>query len=208
MEEILIYVTFTILVATIILGGVNFKRLSSPMILLFILVILSFSTDLASVIMDNLGMPTMWLVNQYAIVEFTLLSAIYYTLFKSHKNQKIIGIGLLVSLVAVIILTLNQTNENEFNDLVTGIESITFILLAVGYFRLLLKELEFETPLANPNFWFNSGVLIYFSGAFFFFILSGAASRVDHIKIWMIHNVIHLIYTILITITFWKTRKA
>lgn len=208
MEEILIYATFTVLVAIIILGGANFEKLTSPMIILFILVVLSFLTDLASVIMNRNELPTMWLINIYAIVEFALLSSIYYILFKTHNYRKIIGIGLLISLITIIVLTLNHSNAYEFNDLVTGIESIIFILLAVGYFRLLLKELEFETPLENPIFWINSGVLIYFSGAFFFFIFSSAASQVNHIKIWMIHNLIHLIYTILILIAFWKTRKA
>ncbi len=152
------------------------------------------------------GIRNTWLLNLFTIVEYTVFAFMFCKLLRSSKYIQIIMTVLAIGLVSIISFTCWQSFNYTLNEAAMAIESIIFICLSAVYFYQMLQQMEYENPFDNPFFWFTAAVLIYFAGGFFFFIFSENQSA--PIAVWYIHNSIRLIYTILILIAFWKTRKA
>lgn len=212
MNEIINF--YTILLATsiliILVGAINFKTLkgSLPLRVLFCLFIISLLSDLVGTYMHNRGIHNLWLFNLYNLIEFALLALFFISLFKfERKWNLIISLGYFVALIVMIYISISQSFTENLNSTLMGLESIILICSAVYYFKVMLSKLEFDTPWSNPFFWINSGVLLYFSGGFFIFIFSDYRDVSNTINLWDIHNIIHIIYNILIIIGFWKARK-
>lgn len=213
MNEIINF--YTILLASsiliILVGIINFKTLkrSWPLGVLFILFIVSVTSDIAGTAMQNRGIHNLWLYNLYNLIEYSLLAIFFILLFQFKRQGQIISsIVYLTILTLMIFISVSQSFTEHFNSTLMGLQSIVLICSSVLYFRVMLNNLEFETPWSNPFFWINSAILIYFSGCFFIFIFSDYRDVTRTIKIWDIHNIIHIIYNLLILIGFWKARKA
>ena len=195
----------------VIVGALNLKTLkrSLPLRVLFCLIVISLLSDLASGYMQSHAIHNLWLINLYNIIEYSLFAVFYLLLFKLNKNPKyIVGTLYLMGLIIIVITSFTQSFSEHLNSTLLGMKSIILICSSVFYFKVMLDEIEFETPWSNPFFWINSGVLIYFSGCFFIFIFSEYRGVSRTINLWDIHNIIHIIYNLLILIGFWKARKA
>ncbi len=194
----------------IVIGIINYKTLVqfNALRVLFYLVIISVISDIASTYMQANGIHNIWLFNVYNIIEYSLFAVFYLTLFNVNKSWKLaIGIFYIVAFGIMIIATATQSFQLHLNSASMGLKSIILICSAVFYFKDMLSKLEYETPWENPFFWINSGILLFFSGGFFIFIFSDYRDTTRMINLWDIHNIIHIIYNILIIIGFWKARK-
>lgn len=206
----IVFLCISLFVAIIscIIGFYNFKSLNSGLKIILTFLLISISADLVLLTMVYLKLNTSWLFNLYTFFEFTVIGIFYAWLFKKSKSNHfyLVLISLILGLIGIFICTLIDFQPDEVNTKSLGLEATIFIFISVGYFYVLLNKMEFENPYYNPIFWINSGVLIYFSGAFFSFMFS--APKFQELGIWSIHSVIHLIFMILILIGFWKVRKT
>lgn len=194
----------------LLVGVLNLETLKryTPLRVLFCLILISLATDIAGSTMRMNGIHNIWLFNIYNLVEYSLFALFYLTLFKLSKEWKLaIGVGYSLVLGIMIITTVSQSFYEHLNSASMAIKSIILICSSVYYFRVMLSKLEFNTPWMNPLFWINSGILLYFSGAFFIFTFSDYRDAERMITLWDIHNIIHIIYNLLILIGFWKARK-
>lgn len=194
----------------ILVGCLNLKTLKSslPLRVLFCLIIVSVISDVTGSIFRMRGIHNIGLFNIYNLVEYLMFAVFYLTLLKLNKNWSfILGGVYLAAFVIMFFTTINQAFYEHLNSAAMGIKSILLICSSVYYFRVMLNQLEYDTPWSNPFFWINSGILLYFSGGFFIFIFSDYRDAVWTITLWDIHNIIHIIYNILILIGFWKARK-
>jgi len=195
----------TILV--VVIGIIKYKTLNLPLRVLFYLIILSLLTDFTCYLLVNFNMYNLWVINTYTILEFLFFSIFYLSILKSIKQIKLLSLFYLLSLIAVTIITFAQSFTLHLSQITLGIESIIFICSSAIYFNLMLKKLEYSTPWSNPLFWLNSAILIYFSGCFFVFIFSEYRAFKLVIMVWDLHNIIRIIFNMLIIIGFWKARK-
>lgn len=198
--SILLTVTLSLIVAVF-----SFPQLTNTLKILSLLTIFTLINDLILYYTSSHGIRNIWLVNLFTILEFASLSLIYCFVLKETKFIQSLATALIIALFAIVYITINQSFYLHLNSAAMAIESILMIILSVICFYQMLNKMEYENPLSNPLFWFNAAVLIYFSGGFFFFIFSQSKAPFN---IWYIHNLIRLIYTTLILITFWKARKV
>lgn len=88
------------------------------------------------------------------------------------------------------------------------IEFFYIIAFSIRWFISVFKRFQVETIVVLPMFYFISGLLIYYSGTIFLFLLSeeilnAGLSLVDY---WVVNIVLVLIFRILLIISIWKGR--
>lgn len=104
----------------------------------------------------------------FTLVEFALFCSYLYFSINQKKFKKIIPIAVLIFTISVII-DLSNLSFNDFDSLPTGIESIIILSLSI----LCLSEILNSSDLfRKPKAWISFGLILYFSGSFFLFILS------------------------------------
>ncbi|HVV55549.1 MAG TPA: hypothetical protein VHC47_09505, partial [Mucilaginibacter sp.] len=76
---------------------------------------------------------------------------------------------------------------------------VAFIILALFYFYQLLNRQEFVHIEKQGLFWFNAGVLFYFSINIFLFMLFNKIPEKDRPSYYMINNITNIIANLLYT---------
>jgi len=104
----------------------------------------------------------------FTIVEFTVLSFYLLKELVSDKFRLFIKISSLV-FGAFVLFDLMTGTLNEFDSIPTGVESILILCssLLVLYERIIKNE-EYNVS----SIWISVGIVLFFSGTFFLFILS------------------------------------
>lgn len=178
----------------------------SEKILLY-LVGVSALSDFVSYTLKMQGVNNMFVFHIYTVVEFTLISLFY---IKVNDNLKITRLiyGLIVIFLGIATYDF-ISNMNRLDDLSTTTESIIVMLYAIFGFASLLRNPIQSRVIAIPLFWFNTAFLIYFAGNLFLFIFSNYLQ--SHYKgqfdeLWGIHSVMSIIFYLLISTGFWKTK--
>lgn len=155
-----------ILPLTLILSG---KRKASSLWLLAFYLFYCILTDL---VLNKLSLKyfksEIYSYRIFTIVEFSVLSFYLYKELISQKFKSFIKISALVFGIFVVIDLMTST-LNEFDSIPTGVESI-FILsssIFVLYERIIKNE-DYNVS----SIWIAVGLVLFFSGTFFLFILS------------------------------------
>ncbi|MBC7865708.1 MAG: hypothetical protein IAF38_22225 [Bacteroidia bacterium] len=201
------YVPITVALLLVCIGMLRFKTLTRELRVLFLFSILAFASDLCSLILGKYGINNLFVFHVFTPAEFILLSAVYY--FKSEKK----GVKIALIIVSILFLILAFVDSFFFellssvDSISSATESLVLMLYSLFFFYSLLKKLEYKNLFDNPMFWFNSGVLIYFSGNFFLFIFSNymlGFSDVYFDRMWHIHDILNVAMNILFGLALWK----
>lgn len=88
------------------------------------------------------------------------------------------------------------------------IQFLFIILFVVLWFKEIFEKKEVQSLLDLPLFYFVSGLLIYFSGTIFLFILSDEIlnAGLSLYYYWIVNLVLVLIFRIFLLLTIWKDR--
>lgn len=104
------------------------------------------------------------------IIESTFFFIFFSLVITGAKFKKIL-IGASLALFTLIVTDLIVTKANNFDSKPTFLESIIFLSFSIYYFFQELNKPISTTFIYNtPIFWFVSGIMLYFSICFFFFI--------------------------------------
>lgn len=106
----------------------------------------------------------------FTVIEFVSLSLFIYFSIETVKFKKIILLTFILFFVGIII-DFFTSSLNQFDSLPSGIESLLILNSAL----LLLYEKVLNEATSNKNtspIIITSGIIIFFSGTFFLFILS------------------------------------
>jgi hypothetical protein len=106
----------------------------------------------------------------FTVIEFVSLSLFIYFSIETVKFKKIILLTFILFFVGIII-DFFTSSLNQFDSLPSGIESLLILNSAL----LLLYEKVLNESTSNKNtspIIITSGIIIFFSGTFFLFILS------------------------------------
>jgi hypothetical protein len=142
----------------------------------------------------------------FTIIEFLLLSYYLYNCLKHNKfKRSLIFSGIIFSITALINLFL-IVSSNSKSILIDTIPISTSALLLIVFSILYLFE-EIQTPkvefiYANPQFWVIIGIMIYFSGTFFFFLQFSELSKDDQSNFWIINLICIILKNIFFSISF------
>lgn len=156
--------------------------------------------DLLGVVTEALHVRNLPLFHIFSVINLLFLSALYYYTLRGQRLRAAIALvagGLLVFTVY------NALRPGELwwfpSQGMTG-QCVLFILLALLYFYQLLRQPAVVAIEHNPLFWVNAGVLVYFSGNLFLFMLQEWLSRVaplQHANYWAIHSVANIVANLL-----------
>ncbi len=114
------------------------------------------------------GIHNLPIYHAITLVEFASYSLMYYQTARQDNYRKTI---LLLILLFTIFCVLNalffENIHTDYNSNTRAVGSLILLVYSVSYFYRMLKELSIETVEQEDMFWFNTAILIYFSGTFF-----------------------------------------
>jgi hypothetical protein len=192
-------------------GLIKFKSYSRELKLLMSLVIISFLCDIGSIYLKPVfNINTNYASSGYQLAEFIILFVIYYHALHYQRRLNVFaGLGLIFLLLFFTnLLFIQQEGINTYTKLYAA---FVFILLSIGYFYQLMKDLPTLHLQRLPMFWINTAVLVYFSGNFFLFLMSDYLVKVLHEDLmiyWSFHNFLNITKNLLFASAVWQGYRA
>ena len=208
MEYFLAYSSiFSPLIPLIIVGIVVKKLRQTEYKIITTLIICSFFSDVISgIFIEGNNYLILFF---YGLIEFITL-LLFFNFALKMKNR----ITQIIILVYVLYYFLNSIFIEgffEFNTYARSVESLIMISMCLFYFyNIYTNELNIYIE-KSPSFWIVIGVLFYFSGALFSFILSSdilSKSPDRFYNSWALHNLANILKNILFAIGLWKVRAV
>lgn len=137
-------------------------------------------------------------VHIFVLINIAFFGVIYYLAFFS-KLLKIVtlvlfGIAFIISAYFAITSTYDYPAESNTAS------GVVFIILSVVYFYQLLNRQEFIHIEKQGLFWFNAGVLFFFSINIFLFMLFNKIPKAQQPSVYLINNITNIIANALYTI--------
>jgi hypothetical protein len=156
--------------------------------------------------------PNLWLLHIYTALESFLLLYYFKLIVLNKTTKSVIRILLLAFPLFCIINFLFLQSLYNFNTYTRPVEAIILVALCSIYWWQENEE-DSEKPWGNiPNNWFVTGIMLYFAGAFFMFLLANYFITPEAIKkvkniVWDTHATLVLIMYLLMALGFIKCRK-
>lgn len=130
--------------------------------------------DLAGLITSHYKVNNLPLFHLFTLIELLFFGWLYAQAFEQIWLSNVVN-GLTVLVAAFIIYkALLPDGMWQFNSVSKTAESVYLIVLSLLLFRQLLLQNEVMFLDRHPLFWLNSGVLLYFAGNLFVFMLQHA----------------------------------
>ena len=136
------------------------------------------------------------IVHIFVIVNIAFFGLIYY---KAFFNREIKILTLILIIGALIIAIYFTKNLRSYPSESNTASSIVFIILSLIYFYQLLNRQEFIHIEKQGLFWFNAGVLFYFSINIFLFMLFDKIPVDEQPSYFIINNITNIIANLLYT---------
>ncbi len=194
----------------LIVGLRNFHRLNKSQKALLALVGFIVSIEIASRVMWFLKVNNLFLLPFYTVVEFSFLLWVFRTQLHQKKEQRILlffFLGFLLFSLIYLVFVHDFSLHNNYHRIV---ESVFLLFLALWYYFRSIKSLKDRFLEYNPMFWIATGILIYFSGTVFIFLLSNYLRNYTdtlRLNVWAIHALFNVILYTLYGIALWIDPK-
>jgi hypothetical protein len=173
----------------------EYKRIEIK--ILAAVIFLSAAFDLINYCLAKVEVPTMVTDNIYCIIQFFLLSYIFYHLL---KNKELIYLGLVVYSILLIANTLFFQSFNEFQSWCRVAEDVIILTYVVSFYKYILTCEPPIDGLTHPPFWINSGVGFYFAFNLSMFLFSNYVftnlSEDISMLFWSFHNANNIVKNI------------
>jgi hypothetical protein len=205
--EVLATISVWFVVIPCVIGLFTKKYFKPGEIALLYLVAISLCTEIVDTLLIKYHLDNFYIYDIYTVFEFALISWFYVKVFPLSRLTNLIYVMVFIFFGVAVFEFLNKPTIKE--DIATTAESIFVILFTIFGFYSLLQNPVQSRVIAIPLFWFNSAFLIYFAGSLFLFIFSAYIQRHYHSlsrELYAIHSVMNILFYILISTGFWKTR--
>jgi len=179
----------------------------------FLLCMLAFSalTTIIARVFAYVYRNNLIVIQSYTVGEFLFLAGFYYCQFQSKVMKRIIIVLLTLFSIFTIYLIVIFIGVIRFDDYAPSGESILLIFLSIALFN---KNNESLSRIAiwhqDPINWFNTGILLYFSGSLFIFLLSNYITdpkTMVYQIVWNIQITFLVLLSLLFAIGFYKIKS-
>jgi predicted membrane protein len=154
------------------IGAIRYKLLNTGSRILIAFLSLSVIASVLTRLFAYLFHNNIIVNNLYTLLEFPLLACFYYFHFPSSKMRKVTLIMILAFMLVCIYLIIIYYNVNRFDDYSTSTESLLLIFLSLALTNSRNNSLNVSNRWdEEPVNWFNTGILLQFSGSLFIFLL-------------------------------------
>ncbi|MBK7885197.1 MAG: hypothetical protein IPJ81_16445 [Chitinophagaceae bacterium] len=176
--------------------------------ILGVLLFVSAFADLISFLLLKMSKLFIPILNFYTLIEFFLLSYIYFLL---GKNKKVVFIIFILFAIFFVIDTICIEPFYEFQSLPVFIEGSVLIVYSVTYYIKTIRAIPPIDPFDSYPFWINSAIFYYFSFNMFLFIFGNYVYKnmpkdVSAVY-WSFHNFNNIIKNIVFTVAIYIARK-
>jgi hypothetical protein len=177
--------------------------------LLFSYLLISALVNATFIIMARNNIPNLWIIHIYTALESFLLLWFFKYIIKKPIALKVIQALMIGFPLFCVFNFLFLQSIYNFNTYARPFEAFIFIALSMIYWG---QESEEDIHWAAiPANWFVTGLLLYFSGAFFIFLFSNYLAGYVTNKVmdiaWYTHATLILLMYILFAIGFLKCKK-
>ncbi len=170
---------------------------------------LSAATNIICYSLAMKGINNMPVLHLFTVLEFTLISIYFKKVFNDKKRDFVINF-LIFFLIAFSVVNVAFLQDiHTYNGYVKSIVAILIIAYAISFYKNTLDNVSTDTSSAKPTIYINTGLILYFSGSFIFFIVPNliVPDLQFGVLIWTIHATFLLIMYILVAIGLWKHKK-
>lgn len=144
----------------------------------------------------------------YSLMEFISLYYFFFKLFE--LKYKIIFILCVTFFIVQYFLSFFYLSEVFISSAINKTPITLFIIIfSFLWFKQLFYKMEIQNPWQNANFYFVSGVLLYYSSTYFLFLLASFLfkSNVYFYDYWLINIVATIILRTSLIIGVWKMKQ-
>ena len=142
--------------------------------------------------------------NIYTIVQYILLVYFFYLIIKKRKVR--IAILALSVFYFLIFFYYSKSDIEEFNTLMSTIESVILLFLSLYYLLNSLRFTEESHNIFTPHFFIIMGVLLYVASTFFLFIIANQLSANEMTKYWSINHYSNILTNLVFSFAFYLFR--
>ena len=205
-----VFTTF-ICVIPICIGILNFRKLPPILKPVLTLLFIVFITECLNKILSYYIDSTYPITRTYTLLEFICLTLFYKLFFKDHVKPYVFYLALVAFTLVALADAFLINSIYRSDTIASATEGIMVLCYSLGAFYLIMRKMLYEDVLKAPFFWINSAYLIYFSGTLFLFVFLNyiIKSQPNYFyQLYFINSLLNLVSYTLISIGFWKTRKA
>jgi len=193
----------------IAIGMIRYKVLPLNLkIIWYYLLVTAVINTVATIIGRVFHSNNMPLFHLFTLIEGLMLIAFYRHLFKEDKKKWFLYLQIAFAVFCILNALFFQSIY-LYSSYTRYVESIVCILFALKYFAQLAQS--DNKPLKIPDFYFSTGVFLYFSGSFILFIFSNfilqKLSASTMLIFWTGHSSLVLLMYVLFSIGFIKCKK-
>jgi hypothetical protein len=195
-----------LMLLSILTGLYRIRNLGKAQKVILSLVIVSLITEIISRLFWSWDKNTFPIFHIYALIEYCLLIWIFMIAFDVARIRKVLWLSILIIWGFGIINVLFFQPLKEPNTNVTTSASIIYITMSVTYFFWVLSKMKYKRIEQSALFWFNIGVLAYFSGSLLLFSFAdwlAHNSILDTINVWVVHIILNFIHYLCFNIALW-----
>jgi hypothetical protein len=146
----------------------------------------------------------------YKVLAFFALHYFFYTVLKKKiKALFVVFIVLFLLLFLYYLVCLSQLDFFTINSYFNALQTIIVLTFSILWIRRIFITLEVDSLVNTPNFYFISGLVIYYAGTVFLFLLSNLIFKTyksEFQDYWFLVFVLNLVVRTLLILGIWKTR--
>lgn len=158
---ILDYISLGVLLIISIAGVVKFSRLTTPVIILTILILVTLVSESIAAYLAHTKKDNLAVYHFYVIVAFWLYSLCYFFLLKRTKGRILILLIPVIFTLFAVINSIGYQRLSDFPSINIIVSNVLTISYSLYYFKYLIDLNPFETLRRNSRFLFNTSVLVY-----------------------------------------------
>jgi hypothetical protein len=186
-------------VVPLVMGLLVYKRLKRPELIIFYYLVFAGFVDTVAAYTAEHRINNLWMLHVYTAVEAVVLLWFYRSTIRNAHLKRIIPFLMVLFPLICMANILWWQSLKSYNTYTRPVEALLLI-----YFGLVCFFEDNRTV-----FWFNAGVLLYFSASFFIFIFSNYLhpGQFFNTVIQVSHATFVLIMYLLFTVGFYTCRR-
>jgi hypothetical protein len=149
----------------------HFNREQRPKWVFFLLLSVGLLIDLISYDIARKSFSTIWLVNLYTIIEFSLLAYFFILIIKGKKIIKIIQWLYILFVAFWLVYNFIIKGISVYDYIFQAIEFILLLAFCIIYLFQKVKIFQTEFVYNTYDFWLVAALLLYCAGTFFSFLV-------------------------------------
>ena len=204
------YIVPAAVLLPIVIGLINSKYWNRAAKIIFIYLLINGSFDLVINILALRHINNLPLVHLFTVVEFISISFFYQDVLKISRNSIAFILLQLGFVIACIVNAMFFQDIHTFNSYTLSLNALILMIFAVNLFAKLFTQQSSKKVSSFPVFWYNTGLFLYFSGSFIYYVFSNYllyVSRRSFDIIINLHAGFVLIMYIFLAIGFMKCKK-